>query len=159
MFREPRRKDRVLTAEEAAALLREQDYGVLCVSGDDGYPYGVPVNYGYTDGKIYIHSTAQSSHKLDGVRRCDKVSFTVVGAHDVIAEEFSSNYSSVIVFGRARIIESGPALQDALMRMMSGLAPAMADKAAAHCRLSTGSMVMLEITPEHITGKARKQAN
>lgn len=157
MFRETRRKDRVLAAEEAEALLREQDYGILCVSGDDGYPYGVPVNYGYADGKIYIHSTAQNSHKLDGIRRNDKVSFTVVGQHDVVPEVFSSNYSSVIVFGRARIIPDGPELPAALRRMMSGLAPDMAEKAAEHCRNSIDAMVMLEITPEHITGKARRQ--
>lgn len=157
MFRETRRKDRVLPAEEAERLLREQDHGILCVSGDDGYPYGVPVNYGYTGGKIYIHSTAQDSHKLDGIRRNDKVSFTVVGQHDVIAEELSSNYSSVIVFGRARIIADGPELPTALMRMMSALAPGMADAAMEHCRHSIDAMVMLEITPEHITGKARKQ--
>lgn len=157
MFRETRRKDRVLTAEEAEALLREQDHGILCVSGDGGYPYGVPVNYGYAGGKIYIHSTAQSSHKLDGIRRNDKVSFTVVGQHDVVPEALSTNYSSVIVFGRARIITDGPELPSALLRMMSGLAPDMAEKAAEHCRRAAGAMVMLEIAPEHISGKARKQ--
>ncbi|MGM9614150.1 MAG: pyridoxamine 5'-phosphate oxidase family protein [Oscillospiraceae bacterium] len=157
MFRETRRKDRVMPAEEAEALLREQDYGVLCVSGDDGYPYGVPVNYGYADGKIYIHSTAQDSHKLDGLRRSDKVSFTVVGQHDVVPEVFSSNYSSVIVFGRARIIPDGPELPAALQRMMTGLAPDMADAAMEHCRNSINAMVMLEITPEYISGKARRQ--
>lgn len=158
MFREIRRKDRALPEEEALRILSEQSWGTLCVSGDDGYPYGVPVNYGYRNGKLYIHGTSQASHKLDGIRRNDKVSFTVVKQHDLVEEEFSTNYSSVIVFGRARIIEDPNELRGAMMHMMAGLAPAMLEKAEDHCKHSMGAMAMIEITPEHITGKARRSA-
>lgn len=157
MLREMRRKDRALSEEDAGRILRSQTWGTLCVSGDEGYPYGVPVNYGWANGKIYIHSTSGSSHKLDGIRRNDKVTFTVVGAHDMVEEELSTNYSSVIVFGRARIITEGGELRDALMSMMAGLAPDSMGRAEEHCRHSIGSMAMIEITPEHITGKARKK--
>ncbi len=157
MFREMRRKDRAMPAEEAERLLAEGDWGVLAVSGDDGYPYGVPVNYGYTGGRIYVHSTSCESHKLDGIRRNDKVSFTVVEGHDVLKEEFSTAFSSVVVFGRARIITEGPLLREAMRRMMEGLAPDMTEAAEEHCAHSMGSMAMIEITPEHITGKARRR--
>ena len=47
MFAEMRRQDRKLTQEEAEAILREGQYGVLSTTGEDGYPYGVPVSYAY----------------------------------------------------------------------------------------------------------------
>lgn len=157
MFREIRRKDRALSDAETEALLASHNYGVLCVSGNGDYPYGVPVNYGYADGKIYIHGTSQSSHKLDCIRQDSRVCFTVVGEHELAAAEFSNNYSSAIVFGRARILTEEADILPALTRMMSSLAPEMADQAADHCRGTLRSLVMLEITPEHISGKARRK--
>lgn len=156
MFREIRRKDRALSDEETDALLASHNYGVLCLSGNGDYPYGVPVNYGYADGKIYIHSTSQSSHKLDCIRQDSRVCFTVVGDHELAADEFSSHYSSTIVFGRARILTEEADILPALERMMSSLAPEMADQAVDHCRRTLHSLVMLEITPEHKSGKARR---
>ncbi|MBQ7355214.1 MAG: pyridoxamine 5'-phosphate oxidase family protein, partial [Clostridia bacterium] len=54
-------------------------------------------------GKIYFHS-AVVGHKIDALRACDKVCFTVVDADEVVAEKFTTYYRSVIVFGRARIL-------------------------------------------------------
>lgn len=157
MFREMRRKVRELTFAESEQILINENYGILSVYGDDGYPYGVPLNYGYTDGKLYIHSTSESSHKLDGIRNNDKVCFTVVDKSELAKEEFSTNYRSVIVFGRARLITEHSQMVEAMMKMMSRLAPDMEDKAMEHCRHSVNAMAMIEITPEHITGKARKK--
>ena len=156
MFREMRRADRLLTAEETEAILKENDWGILAVHGDDGYPYGVPLNYGYIDGKIYLHGTAEKSHKTDAIKNDDKVCFTVVNRHDMQAERFTTLFSSVIVFGRAKVISEPEALRKAMVQMMTGLAPEMASQAEEHCRTSIQNMVMIEITPEHMTAKARK---
>ena len=57
MFRELTRKRQALTREECLALLRSELRGVLSVQGDDGYPYGMPMNHYYNDadGKLYFH--------------------------------------------------------------------------------------------------------
>ena len=44
-----------LTEEEMISVLNKSKYGVLSTIGEDGFPYGVPVNFVYLDGKIYIH--------------------------------------------------------------------------------------------------------
>ena len=77
MFREMRRKLQQLSDEEAEAVLRRGKYGVLALSGDDGYPYAVPISYVYADGKLYFHC-AMAGHKLDAMKRDDKASFCVV---------------------------------------------------------------------------------
>lgn len=64
MFYEMRRKDRLLTEKEAKEILSEGEYGVLSTIGEDGYPYGVPVNYVYLNDSIYFHCAADVGHKL-----------------------------------------------------------------------------------------------
>lgn len=62
MFREIVRKKQALTLDECKEILKNEPRGVLSLIGDDGYPYGVPINYYYTedDGHIYFTSTAAS---------------------------------------------------------------------------------------------------
>ena len=55
MFREMRRKKQALSPEECAAILNRGTSGVLALSGDGGYPYAVPLSYGYDGARLYFH--------------------------------------------------------------------------------------------------------
>ena len=55
MFREMLRKKQQLSQEECDEILKKELRGVLSVLGDDGYPYGMPLNHYYSDGKLYFH--------------------------------------------------------------------------------------------------------
>jgi uncharacterized protein len=44
MFRELRRTDKKANQDEAIKILLNGDYGVLSTHGENGYPYGVPVD-------------------------------------------------------------------------------------------------------------------
>jgi nitroimidazol reductase NimA-like FMN-containing flavoprotein (pyridoxamine 5'-phosphate oxidase superfamily) len=103
MFREIRRKDRLITKEAGIELLKKCDYGVLSVMGDDDYPYGVPVNFAYKDNCIYIHCFLEG-HKVDAIKKHPKVCLTAVDDVEVLKDQISTNYISVIVFGKAEII-------------------------------------------------------
>lgn len=50
MFRKMRRFKQRLTNDECITILKNSKSGVLAVSGDDGYPYTVPLNFVYADG-------------------------------------------------------------------------------------------------------------
>ena len=52
-FRPMRRKRQQLTDEQCEQILQRATYGVLCVLGDNDYPYGVPVNYVYHNGTYF----------------------------------------------------------------------------------------------------------
>lgn len=149
-----RRKKQELAPEERLRILAEATSGVLAVNGDGGYPYTVPVSHVYADGKIYFHSALQG-HKIDAIRRDGRVSFCVVAKDEVIAQEFTTYFRSVTAFGKARIIENAGEKMKALRLLAakyadSTVTPAMTDK-----EISTGfhSLLMVEITIEHITGK------
>lgn len=105
MARTMRRFRQELPANETERILRNGKYCVMAVSGDDDYPYAVPVNYAYDGSSIYIHSASQG-HKIDAIRRNPKCSLCIVDRDDVIPEEFTSYFRSVIVFGKAHFVES-----------------------------------------------------
>lgn len=67
---------------------------MLALQGDGGYPYAVPVNYVYEDGKLWFHGT-KSGHKLDAIRRDPKVSFCVVKTDQLVPEMLTTYFRSV----------------------------------------------------------------
>ena len=104
MFREMRRKKQVLPEEVCTSILNRGTSGVLALMGDEGYPYAVPMSYVYDDGKLYFHC-AKEGHKLDAVRRCSKASFCVIDQDQIVPEEYTTYFRSVILFGTIRILE------------------------------------------------------
>ena len=78
MFREVARKKQSLEMSQIIKILNSEKRGVLSVQGDNGYPYGMPMNHFYNeeDGKIYFHCGA-FGHRLDALKKHDKVSFCV----------------------------------------------------------------------------------
>ena len=106
MFREMLRKKQQLTDEECISILKTELRGVLSVLGDDGYPYGVPINHYYCekDGKLYFHS-GKFGHKVDAIRRNGKASFCVYDKGYRKEGDWALTIKSVIVFGHIEIIE------------------------------------------------------
>ena len=142
MFRPLRRKKRAITDEEARELLATCKRGVFAVNGDDGYPYAIPVNYFFDaeHDKIYFHG-AKAGHKVDALKRDDKVCFTVYGNEHFEPGDWSPYVQSTVVFGRCHLID-----QD------GDWAPyVMSTVVFGRCRLAND-------TPEFIEDKVRELA-
>lgn len=101
MFGEMRRFKQKITDEECIEILKNEPRGVLSVLGDEGYPYGVPLDHWYSesDGKLYFHC-AKEGHKIDAISGCDKVSYCVMDKGYRKEGEWALNIHSVIAFGR-----------------------------------------------------------
>ena len=156
MFRDMRRKRQALTQAQCQAILEQGSCGVLALSGDGGYPYAVPLSYLYHQGKLYFHC-AKSGHKLDALRREPKASFCVVAQDQVAPLEYTTLYRSVIVFGRLRELEDDREKHAAIEALALKYAP---QDTPAHreeaIRRDWGPLCVLELTPEHISGKQGK---
>lgn len=156
MFKEMRRKDRMLSVDEAKDILKNCEYGVLSSISDNGYPYGVPVSYVYFNDAIYFHS-AKTGHKIENIKNNDKISFNAVGNTEILPGEFTTNYESVIVFGTA-----SEALDDekyaALMELINKYDPDsnITDKGKKYITALTEQTYVVKITVDHITGKSRR---
>ena len=157
MFRKMRRSRQELSAEECLAILERGTCGVLAVSGDEGYPYAVPISYVYDNEKIYFHS-AVSGHKIDALSRNDKVSFCVVDQDRIVPEEYTTCFRSVIAFGKLRILSEEAAKRSSIEKLALKYAPAdSASNRTQTIERSWEAFCMLEMTIEHITGKAAKE--
>ncbi len=153
MFREMRRKKQLLSEAETIGILRSCTSGVLAVTGDDGYPYAVPLSYAYKDGKLYFHF-AKEGHKIDGIAKNDKVSFCVIKTDDVIQKTFTTHFRSVIVFGRARILTEDSEKKHALECLVEKYSPAYIKEGQTEIERDWNRFLAAEIDIEHMTGKA-----
>lgn len=152
MFREMRRKKQVLSLEESIAVLNRGTAGVLAVSGDDDYPYAVPLSYVYCDNKIYFHS-AKSGHKLDAIARSQKVSFCVIDQDSVVPQEYTTYFRSVIAFGKARILDNEDERRSVLEMLAARYSPDHEQGRLQEIDKQLGQVCLVELAIEHMTGK------
>ncbi|WP_027407176.1 pyridoxamine 5'-phosphate oxidase family protein [Anaerovibrio sp. RM50] len=159
MFREMRRKNQQLSADECISILEKSTSGVLAVSGDDDYPYAVPLSFAYADNKLYFH-VAKSGHKLDALHRNPKASFCVIDQDNIVPAEYTTYFRSVIAFGTVRIVEDNTALEKRLALDM------LADKYCPHESDESreneigklmSALYVLVMDIEHLTGKEAKE--
>jgi nitroimidazol reductase NimA-like FMN-containing flavoprotein (pyridoxamine 5'-phosphate oxidase superfamily) len=153
MFRGMRRKKQLLSQAETIDILKSCTSGVLAVTGDDGYPYAVPLSYVYTDGRLFFH-LAREGHKVDALAKNDKVSFCVIEKDEVIQETVTTHFRSAIVFGRARFVMDDSEKRHALECLVEKYSPAYPDVGQREIASSWDRVCILEILIEHMTGKA-----
>ncbi len=153
MFRDMRRKMQQLTHEEMTEVLRSCHTGILGVVGDDGYPYTVPLNFVLHDDKLFFHC-AREGHKTDAIMQNNKVSFCVVDKDRVVPQALATNYRSVIVFGRARILTDDSERRAALDAILQKYAPDHPKEGQAEIERELHLVCVVAIDIEHMTGKA-----
>ena len=153
MYPEMRRKKQALSPAACDAILQAGTSGVLALSGADGQPYAVPLSYVYHEGKIYFHC-AKAGHKLDLLDQNPKVSFCVIGQDQVVPEKYTTYYRSVILFGTVRRLTAGEEKRAAILALARRYSPdEPAEKVDAEIARYWDALCMLELTPDHITGK------
>ena len=158
MFREILRSKQALPQAECIDILKSQLRGVLSVLGDDGYPYGMPINHYYCekDGKLYFHG-GKKGHKIDAMRRCDKASFCVYDEGFRRDGEWALNIKSVIVFGRIEFVED----RETVYRISEELSRKFTDDdeyIRREIERSGPGTLMFALVPEHISGKIVNEA-
>ena len=158
MFRELLRKNKGISKQECVDILKSEKRGVLSVIGDNDYPYGMPMNHFYNenDGKIYFHC-GKIGHRLDSIKKCEKVSFCVYHSGYKKEGEWALNIKSVIVFGRIEIIEDLELISD-ISRKLSYKFTQDEEYINREIKLYSDKTLLLQLTPEHICGKSVTEA-
>jgi len=151
MFRDLTRKNKQLSSEDCISILLTEKRGVLSVNGDDGYPYAVPLSYVYDGECIYFHC-AVTGHKIDAIRQNPRVSFCVIAKDDILPEKFTTQFASVIVFGKAEIL-TGKEEKIAALRMLAEKYSPGVGGADQEISGSLDHTCVVRITVEHMTGK------
>ncbi|MBQ5762070.1 MAG: pyridoxamine 5'-phosphate oxidase family protein [Clostridia bacterium] len=153
MFRQLTRKKQSLPTFRIVEILKKEKRGVLSVLGDNGYPYGLPINYWYNEenGRLYFHS-GKKGHKNDAIAVNNKVSFCVMDEGYRNEGEWALNISSVIIFGKIQIVES---FEEAMKicRKLSLRFTSDSEYIDSEIQKCGNATVCYELIPEHITGK------
>ena len=153
MFRELVRKNKQLAAEECIRILEKEKRGVLSVNGDNGYPYGMPMDHWYDkeDGKIYFHC-GKAGHRSDSLKKDGRVSFCVYDGGYRAQGEWALHIKSVIVFGKIEIVDDPDRIVD-VTRKLSYKFTHDDDYINAEIEQHAHRTLLLVLTPEHICGK------
>ena len=138
-----------MTLEE---ILRRQ---IVCrlAMVDRGKPYIVPVNFGYKEGCLYIHS-APEGKKIDLLRQNPEICFEVEEVLEIIKGEkacdWSTRYRSVVGYGKAEILSDEASKQEGLEVIM---AQHGAPQLKAFNPANMGRMVLIKIRISSMSGK------
>lgn len=158
MFRELIRKNKELSPEECIRILKTEKRGVLSVNGDNGYPYGMPMNHFYNEknGKIYFHC-GKVGHRPDSLKKDGKVSFCTFDSGYRNEGEWALNVKSVIVFGKIEISDDPEKIAD-IAAELSRKFTDDEDYIKKEIEQYAHGTLLLILTPEHICGKAVQES-
>ena len=136
------------------------DEGFVCHIAfvSDGRPVVIPTAYGRVGDKLYLHG-ARASRMLKtlgaGADVC--VNVTLVDGLVLARSAFhhSMNYRSVVVFGRASVVESDAEKMSALLAFTEHVVPGRWDEVREPNRQELDSTLVLSLTLEEASAKVR----
>ena len=142
--------------EEMEKMLREEELGYLGMSLE-GKPYVVPLNYHYSDGKIYFHCGLKG-RKLVYMKGNPQVCFTVGRQLAGVREHAGGNpchvdSDSVVCYGRARTIEDLDERSKALNAFNRRYRPEAPDVPMERVK----NCAVVEITISEMTGRRERE--
>lgn len=148
-----RRGRQALSRAVCEDILTRGTAGVLALADADGFPYTVPLSYLYQEGKIWFHC-ARAGYKLDLLRQNPRASFCVIGQDQVVPEEYTTDYRSVVARGVIREVTDPAARDDIVRRLGRKYSPAQPEAALeAELDQYRDAVCILELTVEQLTGK------
>ncbi len=153
MFREMRRKHQAQTEEVCTEILKTERRGVLSVLGEDGYPYGIPLNFYYdTEERIIYFHCARVGHKLDAIAENSKVCFTTWNTGYQTPGDWAWNVTSVVCFCRAEPVQDTERTHRKIWAMATKYSPDLEEARDDFNRnINRTQLVALHI--EHMSGK------
>jgi uncharacterized protein len=142
------------------AVYRILDEGFLCHVGFtvDGQPFVIPTSYGRKDANLYIHGSAASRmlrQMKEGVSLCVTVTLLdgLVLARSVF--NHSMNYRSVVVLGRATLVEDAGEKLAALRVLSEHIIPGRWDDVRQPNERELKATSVLRLPIEEFSAKVR----
>lgn len=150
-----RRFKQQIPHEEALKILQEHNSGILSLVDTEGKPYGVPINYAFTGGRLLFHC-AKQGRKIDAIKQNPYGSFCVIHKDEVVLETFSNSYTSVIVSGKLRLIDDKEELKKDIYLFMDSYVSRDFPNLDKEIADFLPALAMIEMVPDEICGKESK---
>lgn len=146
-----RRFKQQIPEEKCVEILKNEPRGVLALYGENGYPYALPLDHLYYDGKLYFHCAAEG-HKIDAVKANPRASYCVMDKGFRKENEWALNINSVIVFGTVKFV-TDLAEKEKLLRMLGNKYYPDPQEVEREVEKYLQKVCMLELSIDHMTGK------
>lgn len=158
MFREMRRINQKLSLEECIETLKNEPRGILSMFGEDGYPYGIPMNYIYdeVENKLFFHC-AKVGHKIDALKENNKVSFCVYDKGFIKDGEWALNIKSVVIFGKIQFVNDPKIVEERVREVGLKFYPTR-EEVEQIIKRTIERVQVLELSIDHISGKIVKES-
>lgn len=134
-------------------IIRECDIcHVAMVDGER--PYVLAFNFGYHDGRIYLHS-AREGKKLDVLRKNPRVCVEFNTGHELFARHahiactWRWRYRSVLAHGRAELLED----HDAKMAGLSAMMANYTEMDFEYKKPAVNNVMVIRIAVDEMTGR------
>ncbi|NLA81829.1 MAG: 5-nitroimidazole antibiotic resistance protein [Clostridiaceae bacterium] len=150
-----RRKDRKMDRAFGLEVIDRCQYAVMSAVLPDGNPYGVPLSMVRIGGQLYFHC-AQAGKKLDALRHNPRVSVACVGHVRPLTNDFTTEYESALVTGKAIRVEDEEEKIRALRATCLRYTPDNMDQFDAAIARSLHRTDVWKIDMEEITAKRKK---
>jgi len=122
---------------------------------DENNPYIVPMNFGFKNNYIYLHS-AREGLKIDIIKKNNNVCFEADIETEISSSDSPCNwgmkYYSVIGFGKAHFIEDNGEKEDALNIIMQKYSH-KSDKLFEYSKPALDKTAAIKVEIESLTGK------
>jgi len=153
---EIRNEIRIMSEEDTLALIQSTEHGVLATVNEAGQPCTATLNHVYLDGALYFHS-GPGGEKLENISVNPTVSYCITGLADVIYDQFTTAFSSVVVHGDMSFVEDAEEKLRSLTALVDRFSNDVIPGQVKTDFIAQGveCVVMLKLEPEHVTGKAR----
>ena len=152
---EPNMQKYSLTKEQVYDLVDKSSYGVVSTIGEDGYPYGAPVNIVRIGDDFYFHGRKRGE-KVFNIARDPRVCLTVV--EDGGFENFGPDacnttaaYRSAVIRGRAVEVTDEGKKSEMLHALIERIVPERSEDPMNEKMVA--ATIVFKIAPENITGK------
>jgi nitroimidazol reductase NimA-like FMN-containing flavoprotein (pyridoxamine 5'-phosphate oxidase superfamily) len=148
-----RRKDREVTDKIVIEEILAKSEICRIAIQDNGYPYIVPLNYGYCDNALYFHC-AKEGKKIDLIRLNNKVGFEIENFSRINKSEqpckWSMHYLSLIGTGEIEIIEDTADKKKGLDIIMNHYGKTTANE---YVESHVNNIVILKLNIKELTAK------
>lgn len=149
--------------EKIDRFLVEKRAGTLSICDKEGKPYAIPVNYIYWNNKIYIHGMG-SGKKNDILSESPSVCFGVFEEFGTVTDSVpckcDTSYFSVIIFGKAVLVQDLDEKTQVLMQLLEKFMPHFFKNSLSvqfvdqyRSGFDNNAVAVYSIDPEDITAK------
>lgn len=151
-----RRKDREIKDKEE--MIKIIDHSTICwiAMARDNAPYIVPMNFGFKDQVVYLHSIAEGL-KVDILKNNPKVCAAFTQSIELMPSavvcETDMKYQSVLVFGKALFIKKEDKKKEALDIIVKHYYKNLLNKKIEYTTASLESIVIIKVRVQKMTGK------